>query len=354
MAIVATVVDVSDRKGKGFQLRRHRVEQLALVVVVFVLSLFYVVQVNEKGCDGSFARKGSSQARSNVEPSTTTTTTGSDGNDNRMVTGAVLVDIRTDGILGERVAPMVERIATLTDLPIELWISNTTEPISQLGVELMEKFGHRIDFRIMKQNHTYGEYVEDFQGAKGGHIGKAHALRESKFDIPMCIDTDVWLCTKDFVTTVQEAMVGNDVVWSLDVYAWGATKDQNDKYASPAIDEQLEEYKEFRERNSGTIVAVNRRKPAVQRWLQSAQDIFVQQKNLPEKILRKTFTDQAAFRESFFLHRKELSEFLVDQELACRELKAARTDGCLCECSDCLAIHGKAQFETCAQREGYW
>ena len=277
--------------------------------------------------------------------------------------GIVVVDIRTDGILGSRTAPLMQRIYDIVPhVPIELWISNTTHHLeNQLGTDLVQALGDNLSFRVMKQNHTYTDkkndngkvFFTDLQGITGGHIGKGYALKESKFDIPLFIDTDVYPCNDGFVQIIQDTIGKGtaDVLWTLDPIHYGATHDVKDFHVSPEIDDLSvkKAYARFSERNTGTLFAVHRRHPAVQAWLQHALDIYVQEKDL--HALRRTYTDQAAFRESFFLHRQELREYLVGDNYGCRFYGHRTKIGCACPCDckpECVTVHKKELFDTCA------
>ena len=268
-----------------------------------------------------------------------TTTRQTDAQDLDPSFGFVLVDTRENGVLGHRVKPLITRLLHMSEFPVELWMSQNTEPDRQLGAELTALLGERLFYQTMKSNHTYGETTLSLEGKVGGYIGKAYALKESRFDVPILFDGDVWPCNMNITSVVQEAIQQQkDVVWSEAPSPFGGTLGRNDMYVSHEIEAQLDEYKQFSERNTGTIFAVNRRHPVVHKWLQLALDIFVQQFGGDYK------HDQPALRESFFLYRHELSEYLMDGAKACR---FGGADGCLCQSSTCDVVHGPPQFAAC-------
>ena len=67
----------------------------------------------------------------------------------------------------------------------------------------------RLFYRTMKSNHTYGEMVFDLQGLGGSHIGKAYALKESRFDVPILLDGDVWPYHTNISSVGREAIRHN-------------------------------------------------------------------------------------------------------------------------------------------------
>ena len=267
------------------------------------------------------------------------------------VFGFILVDVREDGILSPRIKALIERLFDISDLSVELWMSNnTTEPDKQLGPELTQLLDQRLFYRTMISNYTSGGYFIDMINARGGHIGKSYALKESRFDFPILFDGDVWPCNTNIMSVVKQAIERErkDVVWSRAPSPFGGSKDRNDLFVSPEIESQLEEYKQFYERNTGSVFAVNRKRALVRQMLQRAMEIFAQQAEGKPRIIRNFCHDQPALREAYFLYRHELSEHLLEDGMACRIFKV-RKKGCPCASSTCDAVHGHKPFDVCAK-----
>ena len=122
---------------------------------------------------------------------------------------------------------------------------------------------------------------------------------------------------------------------------------------SPMIAGQIAEYHQSRERNTGSVFRV-RRTPATHAWLTDALDIRANQQAMLRarnfgynpKLPGSGSKDQSAFRESFFLHRHRLQEFLAPLDLACRSQKpTGNRCSCTCECSSCL-LRGACYWAT--------
>eukprot|EP00547_Thalassionema_nitzschioides_P015587 CAMPEP_0194256860 /NCGR_PEP_ID=MMETSP0158-20130606/37691_1 /TAXON_ID=33649 /ORGANISM="Thalassionema nitzschioides, Strain L26-B" /LENGTH=194 /DNA_ID=CAMNT_0038995703 /DNA_START=277 /DNA_END=862 /DNA_ORIENTATION=- len=161
----------------------------------------------------------------------------------------------------------------------------------------------------------------DLQGKSGGRVGKAYALKESNFDYPFLFDGDVWVCNDDFAKELHAMLVnGNtDVVWTLAPLSHGGTGGRAiTSFVDPRIADHFETYKTFRERNTGTLVAVRRNSPAVQSWLELTLDIYTVHVKSGEKILLHGINDQPSFRDAFFIHRHNLTEHLLTDAHACR------------------------------------
>jgi len=65
--------------------------------------------------------------------------------------------------------------------------------------------------------------------------------------------------------------------------------------------------------------------------------------------MNSQYQDQAAFRESFFLHRHQIREYLFPRHQGCRNPKEEGVE-CACGGTQCLFTHSKAGFKACAQK----
>lgn len=253
--------------------------------------------------------------------------------------GFVVVDVRQNRV-GGLVKPQVERLLELTkNLHVELWVSIAAAKTEDKLFQELNSTG-RFHVQMMKESHTYGNSTIDLQGEIGGHVGKAYALKESSFDFPLLLDGDSWPCNDYFVKEVEEMIVNGrtDVVWSLAPGKFGGSHFEGHHFVDHRIADEIDVYKTFSERNTGTLVAVKRRSSTVQSWLALTMDIFVQQGNAG--INNKKY-DQPAFREAFFIHRHTLKEHFATN--ACRY-----TSGCSCD--SCTLVHnGKSSFLECVQ-----
>ena len=277
--------------------------------------------------------------------------------------GLVIVDVRSDGTIGSRLAPQVERLLHITDLEVEVWISHKAQSGHATTLPILS--ANRVHVRPMVYEYIHSLNITkklDMQGTYGGYIGKAYALKESRFDVPILLDGDVWACDADthnnktgFVQHVKKHLLSenNDVLWTKAPYPFGGVGGRKNARAHvhPSIATMQDEYQKFGERNSGTIVAVQRIRRSVQQWLQLTLDIYVEHMTLESKFFitgNGKMTDQPAFREAFFVFREELQEYILDRKLGCRPVKNYNCH-CACVCTSCLLIHQKEPFDACSK-----
>jgi len=255
--------------------------------------------------------------------------------------GFVVVDVRQDGV-GELVKPQVERLLELTNnLHVELWVSIAAVKTEDKLFQELNNTG-RFHVRMMKESHTYGNSTIDLQGVMGGHVGKAHALKESRFDFPLLLDGNSWPCNDYFVKEVEEMVVNGhtDVIWTLAPIKFGGNGGNATRFVDHRIADEIDVYKSFQERNTGTLIAVKRTSPAVQSWLALTMNIYVQHVDAGINDGNGNQRDQPAFREAFFIHRHKLKEHFATD--ACR-----RANGC--QCDSCTLVHSKRFFNKCVQ-----
>ena len=269
--------------------------------------------------------------------------------------GMVVVDIRKpEEKLSFRIRKLLQQIlSTKPDLQCELWIS----PHSTIDSGLQDFIhAHKksifIRYMPVKFDSNTGGYSIDLLSDHGGHIGKAMALRESIFSFPVLFDGDSWPC-KSWFDIVLNASRDSDIIWSLAPIPFGASinRDASACTSSSTFD-QISKYKQFPERNTGTIFAV-RQSAATYTWLTDAMIIRANMSYGTHRHKFLPYQDQAAFREAFFLHRHQLREHLVPSDVACRQpAKFSQTcNACLCQCSSCVFAHGKNLFDQCAASE---
>lgn len=265
--------------------------------------------------------------------------------------GVVLVDIRKPmEKLSFRILKLLRQIIrTQPNLKCEVW----TSPYSIISTEFQD-FIHlhteNINIRHMPAKFTSsidGNSI-DLLGKHGGHIGKAMALRESKFRFPVLFDGDSWPCN-GWLDIVLNASHTSDIIWSLAPIPFGASNNRDaSACTNPYTLDQISKYKLFPERNTGTILAV-RRTAMTYAWL---TDVLIIRADMSRKIHRKKFPpfqDQAAFREAFFLHRHHIREHIIPSNVACRQPTKFSQNcvSCLCQCSSCIFVHGKSLFNQC-------
>ena len=273
---------------------------------------------------------------------------------NRFEFGIVIVDVRRNLKTGPFLLDQLKQILRTTEnVPIEVWIGQ----YAQMSAEI-ESLSDLISFKRMPASHTFEDYPTlKLTDHLGGHIGKAFALAHSKFDVPILLDGDVWPCEGWFDMALNAILNGHhDVVWTKAPQAFGGTSKKNARaHWSAEIDNVVEKYSHFGERNTGTCVIVRSYKESVREWLNFTLNLFMKQQNYAVardgvSTLRTPYTDQVAFRESFFVYRNELSENLLPDHVACRrnELLRKKTCNCACSCTSCLLVHGIDRFKECA------
>ena len=283
--------------------------------------------------------------------------------------GVLIVDVRAKGqFVSHRVIHLLRAIQrSAPDVPCELWISRDGKLPADLKAYL-KTWQHLITTRQMPASHTNkntGNMI-DLTGVDGGHIGKGLALRDSAFDYPVLLDGDSWPCPGWF-DRMKDTVNHADVIWSLEKCPSARIRERKAtaETVSPMIAGQIAEYRKFRERNTGTVFGV-RRTPATHAWLTDALDIRANQQAMlrarnnfgyDPKLPGSGAKDQSAFRESFFLHRHKVQEYLVPTDLACRSRKpTGNWCSCTCECSSCLFVHDLDQghaytgFAACARK----
>ena len=269
--------------------------------------------------------------------------------------GVVIVDVRPAGTpVSRRVLPFLQELRkTAPSIPCEVWIT----PGSVIPVELQSFFTQEatasITLRYMPSNYTSSAgNTLDLHSRHGGHIGKALALRDSSFQYSVLLDGDSWPCP-GWLESVKNTTREVDVVWTLAPSPFGDLP--SNTHVSPSMrDEDIKNFTHFHERNTGTVFAVLK-SPATNRWLTDALDLRALQSTQEHLEKYRTewsnweYKDQPAFRESYFLHRRELSEYIYPNSIACRDgggqLKGCQ---CMCNCSSCLFLHGRHPFDQCA------
>ena len=259
--------------------------------------------------------------------------------------GIVISDIRPTGkAVDWRVLRLLRQVSsTAPGTACEVWVAPGSILPENLQAYLKMQNGS-VSVRYMPAVYVNSAgHKIDLHGKHGGHIGKALALRDSSFEFPILLDGDSWPCS-GWLGAVKNATLEADVIWSLAIIAFGAVKGRNGKtYTSPLIRSQIDAFSHFQERNTGTIFGV-RKNPASRRWLTDALDMRANQSAPQHRKHYKGFQDQAAFRESFFLHREELREYLLPLDKACRDPTNSKyqCNNCACACSKCNLIHGSS------------
>lgn len=267
--------------------------------------------------------------------------------------GIVIVDIRPrDEWVNKRVLQLLRQVmATAPGIACEVWVNPDSRFPDNLLAHLKTQKAS-VSLRYMPAVHNTGErHTIDLHGTHGGHIGKALALRDSRFEFPILLDGDSWPCS-DWLQSVNNATLEADVIWSRAPLPFGASFNNATTHSSPLIPGQMGAFRHFAERNTGTIFGV-RKTPFSRLWLTDALDMRANQSSSQRRKNYRAFADQAAFRESFFLHREGLREYLFPLDRACRdpEHKKYKCSSCACECSKCLFIHGQQHFDRCAKKK---
>lgn len=265
--------------------------------------------------------------------------------------GIVIVDVRRNLKTGPFLLDQIKQLLKTTpqNVPIEVWIGHKAKINDEV-----ESVGN-VHVRRMPETYSYGNYKTlKLTDHLGGHIGKAFALGHSQFDIPILLDGDVWPCEGWFNMSKNAILEGHhDVVWTKAPQPFGGTSGKNARaHWSSEVDNSVEEYSHFGERNTGTCVIVRSYKETVKQWLNYTLNLFVRQQDYATardgvSTLRTPYTDQVAFRESFFVFRDRLSERILPNHVACRRNRLVKKCKCACSCSTCLLVHGIDRFKDC-------
>ena len=293
--------------------------------------------------------------------------------------GLIVVDVRANKKVGNGEGYVMSWFESMQFtaplLPIELWVGQTTllDERIQLHIDQRSDF---ITVRRMPLVNTENDVPRgfDLNTGNGGHIGKAYALSHSAFDVAVLTDTDVYACdgwTKKLYQTLN-MNPSAEVIWTFANHANpddldnGSVQSKEDadkrfNHVSKEIDSQKEEYGEFRERNTGTVVVV-RKTDQTKAFL---DDVLIIYTKLEEAGLthsgdikkfigtagEKIGHDQGAFREAMFLHRDKITEVVMPagkeafkrQAWACRPAAHRIMKGKFCgRCGNpCLLVHSK-------------
>lgn len=255
--------------------------------------------------------------------------------------GIVLVDLRPpNSKLFYRIQRVLYHLSQISpDAKIELWVHDKAEVPALFDGQHVEIKRLNLDLSTDRK-HGPGRVTY-------GYISKAYALLQSSFSTAFFFDADVWHCER-WEETIDDLLQSNpnsDILWTLEDDKFGDTWGRvPDVFASPEVLPQIEEYKQFTERNTGTIFGV-RKNPSTQFFLQRTIDIWH---------MYKTFdhpgTDQGPFRETAFLERHNISELLVPRKEFCRvEEKSWYMDenGNDCHCNNCKVVHYGSFFDKC-------
>ena len=140
---------------------------------------------------------------------------------------------------------------------------------------------------------------------------------------------------------VEEAMPFHTFTQGTALPSYRRDHKYNDEYRRQSItmmsEEDRNDFSDFTERNSGTVVAV-RQTAGVRNMMRLALEIY-------PKMLAKGWihgnggiADQAAFREAYFVSRKQISEELLPETLGCHNRRPK--DPTCSQDSRCLFING--------------
>ena len=294
--------------------------------------------------------------------------------------GIVVVDVRANEAIGDGSAYILQWFQsmhiTAPTLHIELWTGQTTRIAEKLQQHINAR-APLISVRRMPLVDTQDDVPRglDLNSGNGGHIGKAYALSHSAFGFPVLTDSDVYACngwTEKLYETLNDHPK-TDVLWTFANYptpdAWrdddAVVRSLSYNHVSKHIDSsssELEEFSNFAERNSGTIIAV-RRTAKTKAFLDDVLLIYsrLEKKGLThsgdiQKFIgsanEKIGHDQGAFREAFFIHRHEITEHVMSSgrnavkkhAWACRppshrHMKVSQCGACS---RPCFLVHNKA------------
>lgn len=170
-----------------------------------------------------------------------------------------------------------------------------------------------------------------------GYIGKAYALLHSPHLINVFFDSDVRICDGYIKDVINPWITsGIDILWTYAYWPFGGYANYSStSFVSSDLTLVTQEYKQFGERNTGTVLGVRRSKET-NAWLSTAISIY---SSLKSRGIIK-YADQPAFRESYFLHRESLTEFLLSPTIGCRQESRIPAEKCVCE-TQCKFYHSK-------------
>lgn len=180
-----------------------------------------------------------------------------------------------------------------------------------------------------------------------GYISKAYALLESSFETSFFFDSDVWFCPgwEDAIDLALASNRNASVLWAYENDKFGDSSQNNSRYSSPEIASQLSDYKEFTERNTGTVLGV-RKSGTSNDFLRHVIEIWkVHNKN------HISSTDQGSFREGAFIHRNKIQEAILSESDFCRadqKSYSLSSDG-NCDCKRCKIVHYGQFFDYCSK-----
>ena len=233
--------------------------------------------------------------------------------------GIVLVETRKHNeTVSSRIISLIQQIIkTQPDLPCELWLSSNSI-INRNLQDFIDSHSTQIFVQYMPSKYTSTDsiYSIDLSSEHGGHIGKAMALRESKFLFPIFFNSDSWPC-RNWFNVILNASLESDIIWSLAPIHFGASTNNNASASTTTfLEKNISQYENFRERNTETIFAV-RKSSISYAWLTDALNIRAKMSVGSYQTMFRPFQDQAAFRESFFQYRFQLKEHLISSNIAC-------------------------------------
>lgn len=239
-------------------------------------------------------------------------------------------------------APLAQWAHLAPEVPIVLWTTRGTKVPETVLAALGKDGSH-----LLLPAH-FGE------GARAAFRGKSHALAHSKYPYALHLDLDSWPCARS-IALLQSLQGTADVVWSAAPrFPCGGIQGGRcglHVSAELDLDPELQLFRQFRERNTGTLL-LTRRSPTVLAWLAAVDRIY--SRHLAGGVpLYHGIAEQPAWREATFLWRHNLTERLLPSAQACRHSAGvAHNDspcGCLCECSDCTFVHDQLPFQQCCE-----
>jgi hypothetical protein len=251
--------------------------------------------------------------------------------------GIVLVDFRLNNSeLFGRTVKQLQRFQQLSPhVPIELWVHT--------GMKLPSSFNKQVTLK-------YLDLPRDPLPSRPhlplyGYISKAFALLETSFQTGIFFDSDVLFCSgwEPKVDKLLADFPDSKVIWTNETN-FGAFGGRNNTYYTPSVGEELAEYQNYFERNTGTIVAI-RKGVVTNKFLK--EEIFLWKKHDEKQI---SSTDQGAFREAGFIHRHHTKEHLADPMIFCREPRDNSFSTPDCDCRNCAVVHLAATFDHCIDK----
>lgn len=261
--------------------------------------------------------------------------------------GVVLVDLRSDGRICERIRKVLKRLADLSPhVKVEMWIHPKMDKTDVVH-------GPNVHFKHLK---IPADAMERFEkGAfRLGYLSKVYALQHSHFQTAVFFDSEVWFCN-GWEKAVDSALLthaNNDVMWTIEECSYCdyhfEFDRRNDIYVSPEVTPVLEEYKKFVERNTGTIVVI-RKNNNTETFLKKAIEIFhLYARGGGSNGYART--DQAPMREAAFVMRDSIREALLPRSIWCRSQESDHNrNGSTCECNHCSVVHYLGFFDECTK-----